>query len=36
VITGKTYDLSRQDIVLPGLSSIVVKLSKWYIYSHHK
>jgi glycosidase len=28
VITGKTYDLSRQDIVLPGLSSIVVKLSK--------
>ena len=28
VITGKTYDLSQQNIVMPPLSSIVVKLSK--------
>ena len=28
VITGKTYDLSQKDIVIPALSSIVVKLSK--------
>jgi hypothetical protein len=28
IITGKTYDLNRQDIVMPPLSSIVVKLNK--------
>ena len=28
VITGKTYDLSQKNIVIPALSSIVVKLSK--------
>ena len=28
VITGKTYDLSQKDIVIPALTSIVVKLSK--------
>ena len=28
VISGKTYDLSQKDIVIPALSSIVVKLNK--------
>ena len=28
VITGKTYDLSQKDIVMPALTSIVVKLTK--------
>lgn len=28
VITGKTYDLSQKDIVMPALTSIVVKLAK--------
>jgi hypothetical protein len=28
VITGNTYDLSQQNIIMPPLSSIVVKLSK--------
>jgi glycosidase len=28
VITGTTYDLNRQDIILPGLTAIVVKLNK--------
>ena len=28
VITGDTYDLSEEEIVIPALSSIVVKLSK--------
>jgi hypothetical protein len=28
VITGKKYDLSQKDIVVPGLTSIVVKLGK--------
>jgi hypothetical protein len=28
IITGKTYDLNRTDIVIPALTSIVVKLNK--------
>lgn len=28
IITGKTYDLSQKDIVIPALTSIVVKLNK--------
>jgi hypothetical protein len=28
VISGNTYDLSRSDIVIPALTSIVVKLTK--------